>query len=457
MNRDKKELFKRLIVYFWERKFTFVPRELSLPLDINLIITIVGPRRAGKTYRLFQLASEFWQKFPKKYVIYLNLEDERLMPLETTDGELFLEAYYEIFPQGVNISPYLLLDEIQELPGWSKFLRRIHEEKRAKVYITGSSAKLLSREIATELRGRTLAFSLYPFSFREYLLWHGFKKEDFPLLSYSEKRFQVKKLFNDYLLYGGFPEIFNQEPSLKIRILQDYFDLIFYRDIIERFHIKNLFLMKDLMRYIAHNFARLFSVRKYHALLSSRGIKTSKNTIFEYLGYLEEINLLKLVPLFSFSFKKQLVNPRKVYIIDNGLVTATAFPWEENRGFYLENIVFIELLRRGGEIFYYKTLEGFEVDFLVWKENKIYNLIQVTQTLGSKETLEREKRALISAMSELNVNKAIILTEDESMVIEEDKFLIEVKPIWLWLLELPRSSLSFTPSKLLGRNTYGNI
>jgi len=435
MKRDKKEIFKRLIVHFWERKIEFVPRELALPLDIDLIVTVVGPRRAGKTYRLFQLASELWEKVQKQQVVYINFEDERLMPLQVEDGERLLEAYYEIFPEGVKSSPYFLLDEIQELPEWPKFLRRIHEEKRAKAYVTGSSSKLLSREVATELRGRTLSFPLYPFSFREYLYWHGFKIGDLNHLLYSEKRFTVKKLFNDYLIYGGFPELFDKDSTFKIQILQDYFNLIFYRDLVERFNIKNTFLMKDLMRYLSHNFSRLFSVRKYHTFLSSRGIKTSKNTIFEYLEHLEEINFVRLVSLFSFSLKKQLVNPRKAYLIDTGLVTATAFPWEENRGYYLENTVFIELLRRGWKVFYYKTKKGFEVDFLLWKNNKVYGLVQVTQSLASEKTLEREKKALFSAMSELGINNATIITEDEKLVLKEDKFYIDVQPIWLWLIE----------------------
>ena len=434
MQRDKKESFKRLITHFWERKIEFVPRELALPLDINLIVTIVGPRRAGKTYRLFQLASELWQKVAKEHVVYISFEDERLMPLQIEDGERLLEAYYEIFPEGVKALPYFLLDEIQELPGWSKFLRRIHEEKRAIIYVTGSSSKLLSREVATELRGRTLSFPLYPFSFREYLCWHGFKIADLNHLLYSEKKFTIKKIFNDYLIYGGFPEIFNKDPVFKIQILQDYFNLIFYKDLVERFNIKNTFLMKDLMRYLTHNFSRLFSVRKYHAFMSSKGVRTGKNTIFEYLDHLEEINFVRLIPLFSFSLKKQLVNPRKVYIIDTGLVTATAFPWEENKGYYLENIVFIELLRRGWEVFYYKTKEGLEVDFLLWRNGKACGLIQVTQSLASKDTLEREKKALFSAMSELGIDKAIILTEDEKLVLKEDRFYIDIQPIWLWLI-----------------------
>jgi len=217
-------------------------------------------------------------------------------------------------------------------------------------------------------------------------------------------------------------------------MLQDYFNLIFYKDLVERFNIKNTFLMKDLMRYLTHNFSRLFSVRKYHAFLSSRGVRTGKNTIFEYLDHLEEINFVRLIPLFSFSLKKQLVNPRKVYIIDTGLVTSTAFPWEENKGYYLENIVFIELLRRGWEVFYYKTKEGLEVDFLLWRNGKACGLIQVTQSLASKDTLEREKKALFSAMSELGINKAIILTEDEKLVLKEDRFYIDIQPIWLWLI-----------------------
>jgi len=434
MERDKKEIFKRLIIHFWEREIKFVPRELMLPLDLNLIVTIVGPRRSGKTYRLFQLASELWHKVVKEHVVYINFEDERLMPFQIEDGERLLEAYYEIFPKAVKALPYFLLDEIQELPGWSKFLRRIHEEKRAKIYVTGSSSKLLSREVATELRGRTLSFSLYPFSFREYLRWHSVKIDNLNNLPYSEKRFEVKKLFRDYLVYGGFPEIFNKDPAFKIQMLQDYFNLIFYKDLVERFNIKNTFLMKDLMRYLTHNFSRLFSVRKYHAFLSSRGVRTGKNTIFEYLDHLEEINFVRLIPLFSFSLKKQLVNPRKVYIIDTGLVTATAFPWEENKGYYLENIVFIELLRRGWEVFYYKTREGLEVDFLLWRNGKACGLIQVTQSLASKDTLEREKKALFSAMSELGIDKAIILTEDEKLVLKEDRFYIDIQPIWLWLI-----------------------
>jgi hypothetical protein len=219
-----------------------------------------------------------------------------------------------------------------------------------------------------------------------------------------------------------------------MQILQGYYDLIFYKDIVERYKIRNLALMKNLMRYLLTQFSSLFSVTAYYNHLHSSGQKVGKDTLFEYLSLLEDASFVKLVPLFDYSLKKQTVNPRKLYCIDTGLISAGSFQFTENRGKYLENIAFLELLRRDKTVFYFKDKQGYEVDFLVTKKNKPEQLIQVSSELGDVKTKEREIRALISAADQFKIKQCIILTDDQREEIVRGRLKIKVMPLWQWLI-----------------------
>ena len=431
---DKKEIFKKIIVEFQKTKISLILRNLKLPIDLKKVITVYGPRRCGKTYLFYQTIQELHgRNITPARILYINFEDERILPFRKEDWQTLLDAYFELYPENLNKKVYLFLDEIQEAPLWEKFIRRLSEKENFRIFVTGSSSKLLAKEIATSLRGRTVSYSLMPFSFREFLMFKDFQIKRH--LEYSPLRHKVKKLFREYLQYGGFPEILDKEEPFKTQILQGYFDLIFYKDIVERYKIRNFGLMKDLMRYLLTNFSSLFSLTGYYNFLKSSGQKIGKDTLFEYLSCLEDVNLIKLVPFFDFSLKKQTVNPKKVYGIDTGLINAVSFQFSENKGKYLENLAFLGLLRKGREVYYFKDHKGNEVDFLITEKNRPKQLIQVSSNMDNPKVKKREINSLLSAARQLKVKECLILTEDQKTEFTEGKLKIKVLPLWCWLLE----------------------
>ena len=430
---DKKDIFKKIIIEMQKIKVSFIQRQLKLPFDFKKVITLYGPRRCGKTYLFYQTIRELLDKgIPSNRVLYINFEDERILPFEKDDWELLLDTYFELYPENLTKKIYLFLDEVQEVPYWEKFVRRVSEKENYQIFLTGSSSKLFSTEIATALRGRTVSYFLMPFSFGEFLRFKNLELEKH--FEYSSIRHKIKKLFWEYLQFGGFPEVIEKDELFKTQILQGYFELIFYKDIVERYKIRNFTLMKDLMRYLISHFSSLFSITGYYNFLKSSGLKIGKDTLFEYLSCLEEVNFIKLVPLFDFSLKRQMVNPKKIYCIDTGLINAVSFQFSENRGRYLENLVFLELLRQKKQIYYFRDNKDNEIDFLIAQDRKPIQLIQVVTSLKEQKAKEREVVPLISSAKELKVEQCLILTEDEKTEINAGKLKIKVLPVWSWLL-----------------------
>jgi uncharacterized protein len=430
---DKKEAFKRVIVESQGLKSEIVERDVRLPTDLQKVITLYGPRRSGKTYLFYQTMRELEKSgVPAKKMLYINFEDERILPFSKDDWETLVEAFFELHPENVGEKVYLFLDEAQEAPYWDKFVRRMSEKKEFRIFLTGSSSKLLSKEIATSLRGRTISYFLAPFSFREALSAKGLKTH--ANIEHSPQRHLIKKEFSNYLKFGGFPETIDKEDPLKIRILQEYFELVFYRDIVERHKIRNYTLMKELMRYLVNNFASLFSIMGYYNLLKSSGQKISKDTVWEYVSWLEDVNFVKFVQFYDYSIKRRTVNPKKIYCIDTGLITAVASQFSENKGRYLENAVYLELLRREKEVFYWKDDAGREVDFLITQRGKPKQLIQVASTIEDHKVRERELAPLVSAAERFKIDDCLILTDDQNTEVSSGGLKIKVRPIWAWLL-----------------------
>ena len=430
---NKRELLKRIIIEFQETRVNLIPRDLRLPLDLAQTATLYGPRRCGKTYLFYQTIQELISKgVASERILFVNFEDERILPFRQEDWELLLDSYFELYPGHHDERIFLFLDEIQEAPLWEKFVRRSSEKKNFQIFLTGSSSRLFAGEIATTLRGRTIPYFLMPFSFREFLRAQKFRIEAH--VEYSPQRHKIKQYFNEYMKFGGFPEVFDREDHLKNQILQGYFDLIFYKDVVERYKIRNLGLMRDFMRYLLTHFSSLFSMTGYYRLLKGTGQRIGKDTLFEYLALLEDVNFLKMIPLFDYSLKRQAVNSRKIYCLDTGLITAVTAQFSENRGRYLENIAFLELLRRGGEIYYYRDKKGHEIDFLITEKGKPKNLIQVAMDLDHPEVREREIRSLSAAAALFDIRECLILTEDQRTEIKEGKLRIKVLPLWHWLI-----------------------
>ncbi len=429
---NKKNTFKLIIKEFHESKFPEIKeRDLALPKKTNKIIAIFGPRRAGKTYYFYQVIQKLKEKIDNSRIIYINFEDDRLLPLTVKDLDDLIEAYFELYPENKDKEVYCFFDEIQNIDNWELFIRRIYDKEKVKIFLTGSSAKLLSREIATSLRGRTLNYQMFPLSFKEFLRFKNIEIDK--NFTYSQIRFKVKKLFQEYVIFGGFPEVVLEQDDLKIAILKNYYDLIIYRDLAERFTIRNTNFLKSLTKYLLTNFSTPFSVNGYYQSIE-KSIRPAKETVLEYLSYLQEIELVFLLPIYAHSLKTQQVNPKKNYVIDNGLRNAVCFRFSEDLGRLLENLVFIELKRRNKEIYYFKGKK--ECDFIVKDGFKLSQAIQVTQELN-KNNREREINGLIEAMQKYKLKQGIILIQDQKQEKEEKIKGKKIKfiPLWKWLLD----------------------
>ncbi len=421
------EWFAAEIPPFIRRDFTYNI------LNTRNIVSIVGVRRCGKTYLMYQLIDGLKEKVPHKNLIYINFEDDRLSPLDGSELSSLLNVYLQNFSPDPQHNIYLFLDEVQNVKGWEKTLRRIHDKNpKVSIVISGSSSKLLSSEIATSLRGRTLTFELYPFSFRSFL-----ETKDVSIgyenIEFSPQKDLVIRCLKEYFEYGGFPKVVLEEKE-KTKILEEYYRAIFYRDIIERYEIRNIRLFEDFLKTIIQSSSSLFSYGKAVNFLKSVGHRVSKGTLIEYMKYIESAFLAFEVPILSRAVKDQLQYPRKIYSIDTGLKNAVCFRTGEDMGKMAENIVFLELKRRGDSIYYWKDAVGHEVDFIIRKGLKVDKLIQVAWNIDEK-VQKREERALFKAMEMFDLKDGEVLTEDLLSDRKVGDKTIHYMPLWKWLLK----------------------
>jgi len=380
---------------------------MSMHLKSGLISVISGVRRAGKSTLTLQLADHY----PSFH--FISFDDERLMNFTVSDFNTMLIEMKKNKEAGT-----LIMDEIQQVEGWERFVRRIHDEGY-KVIITGSNAKLLSSELATHLTGRYLKTELFPFSFAEYLTLKGIVAGD----KTSDNTARILNAFDEYLVNGGFPEYLKaNEPEILRRVYDD----IIYRDLIVRFGIRNVSGFKNLAQYLFTNFT---SETGYLPLARLLGFH-SATSIKEYLNILSEGYLVFELAKYDFSLKRQYASNRKVYVIDNGLRNAVSFRTSSDMGRLLENLVFLELKRRGEDVWYYKSRNNLETDFLINPANPA--LVQVCYDMADPLTRNREINALRACMKELNRNEGLILTKNEEEEIKTPEGMIIMMPVWKW-------------------------
>jgi predicted AAA+ superfamily ATPase len=385
-------------------------RDYERALKSKQILIITGIRRCGKSTLLRQL-SENLDSF-----YYLNFDDERLLKFTVEDFDVLIIRWKKLYR-----SKTIILDEIQNIENWERFVRRVYDEGY-KIILTGSNAKLLSGELSTHLTGRHVKLELYPFSFKEYL---KFKEFDTDKWKSTDQMAKLLKLTDEYVEHGGFPEfvIFQNEDYLK-RIYED----ILYKDLIVRFKIREVKGFRELANFLFTNFTSEISYNALQRALNFKSVASVKN----YISYLQESYLVYELFKYDYSLRKQIIYNKKIYSVDNGLRNQVAFRFSEDSGKLLENVVFLQLKRNAAEIYYYKNKK--ECDFLIKEKNKITKAIQVTDVLNEANR-ERELNGLLAAMESFNLKKGLIITRNQEERIRIQKREIQVLPIYKWLLD----------------------
>lgn len=402
---------------------------------------VVGMRRAGKTMFLHQLRGErLAGGVARERLPYVNFEDERLAGLTADQLHLLVEEYYRRYPEfrGRETVTWCL-DEIQVVPGWERFVRRLLDSERVELFLTGSSAALLSREIATALRGRAWEVLMHPFSFEEALRHAGLEAPERPDFLDSPARSALERAFLDYLQTGGFPEVQGLAAGTRYQLLRDYVDVAMLRDVVERYAVSNVAGLRWLVRHLLGNAAGLFSVEKFHAALRSQGLSIAKDTVHQLLGYLQDCFLVRVVWMEAASERQRMVNPRKAYPVDPGLIPVFDRTGRSNVGHALETVVLVELERRRAEVTYVKTPQGFEVDFLARSPGGETELIQVCADASDPATAAREMRALVEARRRFPQARMRLLTLTRDGLPSEGAAGVVAEPAYVWLLTPPDS------------------
>lgn len=412
-----KELLKHIIFDQRERELsTMVEREIDQRLVLSPeILVISGIRRCGKSVLLQQIRSQ-----QAEQDFYLNFDDERLINFEVDNFQTLYEAFIELFGE----QKTFYFDEIQNISGWERFVRRLYDNG-CKVFITGSNANMLSRELGTHLTGRYCQIELYPFSFSEFLKMKGVYPEHKDFYTTTGKS-NLRRFFDDYLKTGGFPRYIQDKNNSYLSTL---YENVIYKDVVTRNKLNGERELLEMMYYLASNATKRFS---YNSLAKVVGLK-HPDTVKNYLEHIESTYLLFQVMRFDWSIKKQIGYQKKVYFIDNAIINKVGFNATDNMGQLLENLVFIQLKRQNKEVYYHD--DGVECDFIVREDGHIISAFQVTHSLGDVKTRQREINGLLSALNAYNLSEGMILTTDETEELTIEGKKIVICPTWKWLLQ----------------------
>ncbi|WAI00462.1 ATP-binding protein [Methanogenium organophilum] len=417
---------------YWKRDFeAYVPRTEYLNTIRRFrksgeIIVLTGIRRSGKSTLLKLEMQDLAQHVGKEALLYINFEDPRFGDtIDTRTLDMIFETYREtINPDG---DVFIFLDEVQNVNGWEKWVRTAYELQKAKVYVTGSSSRLLSGEIATSISGRYLQLAVYPLTFSEFLAFQNVECKN--IMDYSAKKIEIHRLFAEYLRYGGFPRVASIDEDLKKEELVSYYNTILLKDILSRFRLRNFEKLKKLARYLLTNDTKQNSINSI-----TRALKYNYQTVEDYIDYLRQVYMVFELRNFSYSLKKQLISDTKYYAIDTGFVNAVSFSFSQNIGRLYENVVFNELMRRGKTTFFLNE-GGSECDFIVQEGNAITGAYQVCYDLN-EQNLQRETSGLVMACKTFGLTRGSIITESTIKTTVEDGVEIRIVPITVFLLGL---------------------
>lgn len=433
----KKELLKQLIAGFQASLPVEVyPRELSLPVDSGKIITVPGVRRCGKSSLFMLVINQLIheQIVTKEQILFLNFDDERLQ-LNAENLDEILQAYLELYPAIPLKEVYMFFDEVQMADDWQPFVRRVYEQECKHVFLTGSSSRMLSSELTTSLRGRTLQYEEFPLSFSEFC---NFTEVDTNYYV-PENRARLINAFKMYLHGGGFPEVVLAAPLYKDRILQEYFFVMLYKDLVERYEIKNPEPIRYFIKRVMTNLTKPTSINRIYNELKSQGVSIGKNTLYDVIVQTESIYLFFSLTKYEPSLVKENTGDKKYYCIDNGLRSVLLNPQSEDNGKLLENAVFLHLrrnLRTQEGLLYYKGKK--ECDFVVVEYDEVTRLIQVSYQMNDEETRRREVDGLLEAAQITGCRELTIITMEMEAEWNEQGMLIHVLPAWKWMLDKDR-------------------
>jgi len=438
MKDNMKQAIKTILIEFWGRDLPRpIFRAIHPPkhhIEVRKAWVLMGMRRSGKTWVAYQeMRRRVEEGLPKETHLYINFEDDRLAGFESRDFQSILDVYFELCPQYAKSKElFFCFDEIQIVPGWEKFIRRLIDTESMHICVTGSSAGMLSKELGTTLGGRAWPQEVFPYNFLEFLSVKGVTPS--ARMSTKEKA-HVRHLAEEYLLYGGFPEAVLEPKELHAPLLQGYMDAVVLRDIVKRHAISNVDVLQKFLVHILRQLAAPLSVTKMYHTLKSQGVAIGKNTLFEYLQYFEDAYAILTVPFFSLSERVRQVNPKKVYSVDPGVITAYSVKRDFEKASRLENGVFMHLRRSFNNICYYKTSQQKEVDFIVTTPRGELLAIQACAEMKEAPTRKREIDPLCEACQEFGVKEGFIITEDHEEKLCQEGIDIYCIPFWKWVLQ----------------------
>jgi len=399
----------------------------------NSATVVMGMRRTGKTYVTYQRMRALVDAgVPLERIVHVNFDDDRLKGVRLEHLRLIGDIHAEMYPDAAKERCWYFLDELQDVKGWELYARRLLDSHLVQLCLTGSSSKMLSGEIATQMRGRSIDVEVFPLSFAEFMRFNSLVKS-IPEKPYSSRTAGIlRHAMLRYLEEGGFPDVQGDDFRVRVKTLQGYVDAVLYRDIIERHEVPSVQSLRYTLEYIKHNFAHKISTRAISGVLKGLGLSDSREYISDYLDWLEQAYLVYRVPVRTDSLAVRRMNPDKFYLVDTGLARAVTPKSDASRGWLLENLVFLALRRGFNKIEYYNTKKGDEVDFLVTDlATKKRRLVQVSWELSSPETAQRELSALKDARDEIKVDDCMVVTWDE----ERDEDGIRIVPAWKWCIE----------------------
>ena len=434
--RGMKNIIKEVLREFYQDGLPsgIVHRDIEYFEKLSSATVVKGMRRTGKTYVTYERMSALMRSgIPHGRIVHLNFEDDRLKAIRLEDLQLIKEVHAEIFPEYANEKCWYFLDELQNVEGWEAYARRLVDSPKVVLCLTGSSSKLLSEEIATAMRGRSIPIEVFPLSFREFIRFNGIMdkvpREGFT----ASERGVLRNAMLQYFNVGGFPAVQGMPDAARIATLQDYVHVVIYRDVLQRHKVASVQSVLYTLDYLLHNYARRTSAHAISGVLKNLAFPSRREDIADYISYFKDAYLIYSVSVMSDSLAVKRVNPDKYYMIDTGLINATTPKMDAERGWKLENLVFMTLRRGLNKVNYYAMDRNREVDFCVYDQMaEKASLVQVSWDMSSSETFTRELSALRDAKAATGIDDCTIVTWDDEQTLDDG---IRVVPAWKWCLE----------------------